>query len=76
VSNLKILNDIFYTAISEEELKEEILVIWRNVFNHSNISILDSVYEQNLVNLDKIDLTNFEIACRDRLFNEKVEGVA
>ena len=45
LNNLTKLNDTYYKAMSEKELKEEILAIWQDVFGHTNISILDTFYE-------------------------------
>ena len=45
MNHLKNVENICYQAMSEEELKEEILAIWEDVFGYDYISALDTFYE-------------------------------
>ena len=45
MGNLNTLNNTYYKATPEEVLEGEILAIWQDVFEYSDISILDSFYE-------------------------------
>ena len=45
MNNLEVTNNTYHKATSVGVLEEEILAIWKDVFEYSDISISDSFYE-------------------------------